>query len=139
MGQTQSPTNEGYAEIAKILSSVTTAMAADGSGVQSVCCLKTACSAGEDQTSASVAKCTESGLTIADADSVKSSTTTVDNDTVELDHVFTAGEAATVKGFGVWNDDDDVLFALCCFASDVAMQASDILTVEMKMQFKKGS
>jgi len=139
MAQTQSPTNEGYAEIAKVVSSVTTAMAAGGSGVESVCCLKTTCTADEDQTSAGVTKCTESGLTLANADSVKSSKTTVDNDTVELDHVFTAGESATVKGFGIWNDDDDVLFALCCFAADVAMQASDTLTVEMKMQFKKGS
>jgi len=133
MVQSQSPTNEGYGELGKLVAGEA------ATEVQSVCCLKTTCTADESQTSAGVTKCTESGLTLVDADSVKSSKTTVDNDTVELDHVFTAGESATVLGFGIWNNDDDVLFALCCFNAGVAMEASDTLTVEMKMQFKKGS
>jgi hypothetical protein len=107
--------------------------------VESVCCLKTACTADETQTSAGVTKATESGLTLVNADSVKSSKTTVDNDTVELDHKFTAGATATILGFGIWNNDDDVLYALCCFNAAVAMESGDTLTVEMKMQFKKGS
>ena len=133
MSQTQSPTNEGYGELGKLVAEEL------ATGVQSVCCLKTTCTADETQTSAGVTKSTESGLTLVDADSVKSSKTTVDNDTVELDHVFTAGESATVKGFGIWNNDDDVLYGICCFAADVPMESSDTLTVEMKMQFKKGS
>jgi hypothetical protein len=32
-----------------------------------------------------------------------------------------------------------VLYGICCFAADVVMASSDTLTVEMKMQFKKGS
>lgn len=133
MAQTQSPTNEGYGELGKL------AAGELASAVKSVCCLKTTCTADESQTSAGVTKCTESGLTLADADSVKSSKTTVDNDTVELGHVFTAGEIAVVKGFGIWNDDDDVLYMVCCFAADVNMESSDNLTVEGKIQFKKGS
>jgi hypothetical protein len=133
MVQTQSPTNEGYGELGKLVSGEA------ATAVKSVCCLKTSCTADETQTSSGVTKCTESGLTLVNADSVKSSKTTVNNDTVELDHVFTAGASATVKGFGIWNDDDDVLYGICCFAADVAMESSDTLTVEMKMQFKKGS
>jgi len=75
------------------------------------------------------------------ADTVVSSQTTVANDTVELDHVFTAGETVTVKGFGIFNNETtpDVLFALCCFAADIPLENTDTLTVEMKMQFKLGS
>ena len=133
MGQTQSPTNEGYGELGKL------AAGELASAFKSVCCLKTSCTADETQTSAGVTKCTESGLTLVNADSVKSSKTTVDNDTVEVDHVFTAGASATVKGFGAWNDDDDVLYGICCFAADIPLESSDTLTVELKNQFKKGS
>ncbi len=133
MAQTQSPTNEGYGELGKLVSGEA------ATEVESVCCIKTSCTADESQTAVGITKCTESGLTLANATSVKSSKTTVDNDTVEVDHVFTAGESATVKGFGIFNNDDDVLYALCCFAADVAMESSDTLTVEMKLQFKKGS
>lgn len=133
MAQTESPTNEGYGELGKLVAGEL------ATEVESVCCIKTICTADESQTAAGITKSTESGLTIANADTVKSSKTTVDNDTVELDHVFTAGATATVKGFGIFNNDDDVLYGICCFASDVAMENTDTLTVEMKMQFKKGA
>lgn len=133
MAQTQSPTNEGYGELGKL------GAGEAATGFKSVCCLKTSCTADESQTSAGVTKCTESGLTLADADTVSSVQTTVADDTVQVDHVFTAGEAATVKGFGVWNDDDDVLYAVCCFAADISVESSDTLTVQMKAQFKKGT
>ena len=133
MAQTQSPTNEGYGELGKL------AAGEAATPVKSVCCIKTTCTADETQTAAGITKSTESGLTLVNADSVKSSQTTVPNDTVELDHVFTFGATASVKGFGIFNDDDDVLFALCCFNADVNGENGDTLTVEMKMQFKKGS
>jgi len=133
MAQTQSPTNEGYGEIGKIVAGEAS------TPVNKVGGLKTACTANEAQTYAGVTWCTESGLTVVAADTVVSSQTTVANDTVELDHVFTAGEVVTVKGFGILNTDGDVLFALCCFAADVPLQVSDTLTTEMKMQFKLGS
>jgi hypothetical protein len=75
------------------------------------------------------------------AATVVTSQTTVPNDTVELDHVFTAGEAATITGFGCCNNEatPDVLFSECCFAAGVVFAAADTLTVEMKMQFKLGA
>jgi hypothetical protein len=75
------------------------------------------------------------------ANSVITSQTTVPNDTVEVDHVFTAGETITVLGFGTFNNltTPDVLFALCCFASAIPLENTDTLTVEMKMQFKLGA
>jgi len=133
MPQTQSPTTQGYGEIGKLIAGET------ATAVTKVVGIKTSCTASEAQNYAGITKCTESGLTEVAADTVVSSQTTVANDTVELDHVFTAGEAVTVKGFGVTNNDGDVLFAICCFAADVPLQTSDTRTVEMKMQFKLGA
>ncbi len=135
MAQTQSPTNEGYAEIAKLVAGEA------ATKVAKVCCIKTSCTANEAQTYAGVTKCTESGVSMVAADTVITSQTTVANDTVELDHVFTAGETVTVKGFGTFNNEatPDVLFALCCFAADIPLENTDTLTVEMKKQFKLGS
>jgi len=135
MAQTQSPTKEGYAEIAKLVAGEA------ANEVEKVCCIKTSCTADEDQTYAGVTKCTESGVAMAAADTVVTSQTTVANDTVEVDHVFTAGESVTVKGFGIFNNiaTPDVLFAICCFAADIPLENTDTLTVEMKMQFKLGS
>ena len=133
MAQTQSPTNEGYGEIGRRMAGEA------ATEVESVVGIKTSCTADETQTYAGITKCTETGLTLANADTVAATDTTVTDDTVQLDHVFTAGEAVTVKGFGVCNNDDDVLFALCCFNGDVVMETNDTLTVQMKMQFKLGS
>jgi len=134
MAQTQSPTTEGYAEIAKLVAG------AAASEVEKVCCLKTGCTADAAQTYAGVTKCTESGVSMAVADTVVVSTTTATDDTVEVDHVFTAGEAVTVKGFGIFNNEatPDVLFALCCFAADIPLENTDTLTVEMKMKIMVG-
>ena len=136
MGQTQSPTVEGYNNLAKLWAAEATVA---NNAVKSVCCLKTSCTADDTQTSAGVTKSTESGVTLVNATTVKTVKGTGDNDTVEVDHVFTAGEAATVKGFGVWSDSDAILYSLCCFAADVALQATDTLTVQMKMHVKVGS
>ena len=133
MAQTQSPTTEGYAEIAKLV-------AGEGATeVESIVCIKTDCTADASQTYAGITKCDESGVALAAADTVVTSTTTATDDTVEVDHVFTAGESVTVKGFGICNNDDDVLFALCCFNADIPLENGDTLTVEMKMQIKVGS
>lgn len=135
MAQTQSPTKEGYAEIAKLVAGEAAAE------VEKVCCLKTACTADEDQTYAGVTKCTESGVSMVAADTVVTSTTTVTDDTVEVDHVFTAGEAVTVKGFGVFNNEatPDVVYMVCCFAADIPLENTDTLTIEGKMQIKLGA
>ena len=133
MVQTESPTNEGYGELGKFVAGEA------ATKVKSVCALKTSCTADETQTSAGVTKCTESGMTLVDAKTVASAKTTVNNDTVQIDHIFTAGAAATVKGHGVWNDDDDVLYTICCYAADVVLATSDTLTIQTKIQFKKGA
>jgi hypothetical protein len=133
MAQTQSPTKEGYGELAKLQAGEA------ATAVKSIVCLKTACTADEDQTAAGITKSTESGLTKVDADSVKSVKVTNDPDAVQVDHVFTAGEAATVKGFAVLNDDDDVVYGICCFAADVPLESGDKVTDQMKIQHKKGS
>ena len=142
MAQTQKPTALGYAEIAKCIASVTTAMAASGSGVQSIVGLTGACTAAEASTFANpggATKLAANGFTLVDADSVVTSTTTVTDDTVELDHVFTWSGDQSVSGIAVENDDDDVVFMECCFAAAIPGETNDTLTVEAKMQFKLGS
>jgi hypothetical protein len=126
---TDAITNEGLGELGKLVSGEL------ATAVKSVVCIKTACTADAAQTAAGITKCTEAGLTLADADSVSSVTTTQTDDTVRLTHEFTAGASATVKGFGVLNDDDDVLYAISCFAADVALLSGDKLSVQMDIQF----
>lgn len=136
---TQKPTNLGYAEIAKRMG---TAGDAVGSCVKSVVGIETSCTASEASSFAAPAgggKIAGNGIQLVDADSVVTSTTTVTDDTVELDHVFTFTGTQTVKGFAIENDHDDVIFAEACFAADVNGLNGDTLTVEMKMQFKLGS
>ena len=142
MAQSQKPTALGYAEIAKCIATVTTAMAAGGSGVESVVGLTGACTAAEASTflnPGGATKLAANGFALVNAATVVTSTTTVTNDTVELDHVFTATGAQSVSGFAIENDDDDVVFAECCFNAAVACETSDTLTVEMKLQFKLGA
>ena len=121
-------------------------MAADGTGVESVCAYSGTCTiAHQSSTFASPANgagaihIVGNGLSLVNADTVAVSTTTVTDDTVELDHVFTASGSETVTGFCISNDDDNLIFAECCFNAGVAMVTSDTLTVEMKMQFKLGA
>ena len=127
MAQTQSMTNEGMGELAKL-------MAREASTeVESMCLLKTACTADDSQTSAGVTKATESGCTIANCDSVSTVKTTFDNDTIQAYHTFTAGASATIKGAGIWNNDDDALIAIVCFNADVALESADTLKVTFKI------
>ena len=133
MAQSQSPTNQGYGETGKRMAGEL------ATGVKSCVCIITSCTANEAQTAAGITKSADTGLDLVDADSVKSSTTTVANDTVELDHKFTAVTGDTVLGFGILNDDDDVLFMICCFAASVVLAASDTLTIEGKQQYKLGA
>ena len=120
MAQTQAIPTEGLVEMGKLL-------AGDAATeIQSMCCLKTTCTANADQTSAGVTKATESGMTLADCDSVASAA-----GVVTAYHTFTAGEAATIKGFGAWNNDDDALMGICCFNADVVMEKDDTLKCTM--------
>ena len=120
------------------------ATAGDGAGscVKSIVGLTGACTASEDSTFANpggATKLAANGFTLADADSVATSKTSVDDDTVEVDHVFTASGTQEVSGFAIENDDDDVVFMECCFNAAVTFETSDTCTCEAKMQFKLGS
>lgn len=130
MAQTQSTTNQGYGETGKLMAGEV------ATPYKSVVLIDTSCTADETQTYAGISKCVATGLGITNATTVESKQTTVANDTVHLNHTFTAGASATIKGFGVCNDDDDVLFALCCFNADVALESGDTLEVDMEVQFK---
>lgn len=136
MAQTQKPTNLGYGEIGRLMAEEA------ATGVESVVGLTGACTAAEASTFANPGGATKlgaNGFTLVNADTVSSSQTTVTDDTVELDHVFTASGSQSVTGFAIENNDDDVVFAECCFDAALAMENGDTLTVEMKMQFKLGS
>lgn len=120
MAQTQAIPTEGLTEMAKLL-------AGDAATeIQSMCCLKTTCTADKDQTSAGVTKATESGMTLVDCDSVAGAA-----GVITAYHTFTAGESATIKGFGAWNNDDDALMGICCFNADVVLEKDDTLKCTM--------
>ena len=127
-----SPTKEGYGELGKL------AAIEPATGFKSIACVS-ACTADEDQTYANCNRFTTLGLGIQDADTVETVTTTVANDTVHINHMFTSSGTATVKGFVVCNDDDDVVLAISCFAADRDMEIGDTLECDMTGQFKKGT
>ena len=133
---TQKPTNLGYGEIGRLV-------AGEGATeVQSVQGLTGACTAAEASTFANpggATKIVANGFDIVDANTVAATDTDVTDDTVQLDHVFTATGAQSVSGFCILNNEDDVVFAEACFAAAVAMLTDDTLTVQMKMQFKLGA
>lgn len=120
MAQTQAIPTQGLTEMAELL-------AGDAATeIQSMCCLKTTCTADKDQTSAGVTKATESGMTLVDCDSVAGAA-----GVITAYHTFTAGEAATIKGFGAWNNDDDALMGICCFNADAVLEKDDTLKCTM--------
>lgn len=128
MAQTQSLCNEGMGELVRVMISE-----AGAAPVKSMCLLKTACTANDSQTSSGVTKCTESGLTLVDADSVTSEKTTFDDDTIQIYKTFTAGASAAVLGAGIWCDDDDKLIGIVCFNAAVNMEKNDTLKVTGKI------
>lgn len=136
MAQTQKPTQLGYGEIGRLVAEEA------ATGMQSIQGLTGACTAAEASTFANpggATKLAANGFDIVDADTVAASTTTVTDDTCELDHVFTASASQSVSGFCVLNNDDDVVLAEVCFNAALAMENNDTLTCELKMQFKLGA
>ena len=136
MAQTQKPTNLGYGEIGRFMAGEAATC------VKSIVGLTGACTAAEASTFANpggATKLAANGFVLVNADTVASVQTTVADDTIQVDHVFTASGDQSVTGFAIENDDDDVVFMECCFAAALAMETSDTLTIEAKMQFKLGS
>jgi len=140
---TQKPTQLGYVEIATLVASVTTAMAAGASGAESVQGLTGACAAAEDSTFANPGAATKivaNGFDVQNATVATSNSGAFGNDTVEVDHIFTCDTAPqSVTGFIVMNDDDDLHFMEACFAAAVPCEINDTITIEAKMQFKLGA
>ena len=120
MAQTQAVPTEGMTEMCALLAG------GAATEIESMVCLKTSCTAEAAATYAGVTKCTESGMTIANCDSVTSTT-----NVVTAYHTFTAGEAATIKGAIACNNDDDCAIGIVCFAADVVLETSDTLKVTM--------
>ena len=139
MAQSEKPTKEGYGEAVRLLCGEETV--ADNCYKKVVCYEGTCTAALETSTFASPAatKSVKSGVSIADADTVASTATTVTDDTVQVDHEFTAGETVTVTGFGVVNGAGDKLYAECCFNAGIALENTDKLTVQMKVLHELGT
>ena len=136
MAQTQKPTILGYGETGKMMAGEA------ATAFKSIVGLTGACTAAEASTFANpggATKLAANGFVLANADTVASANTTVENDTVQVDHVFTASGTQSVSGFAVLNDDDDVVFAECCFNAALAMETSDTLTCQLKNQYKLGA
>lgn len=136
MAQTQKPTKLGYGETGRRMAGE------PATEVQSVVGLTGACTASEDSTflnPGGATKLAANGFALVDADSVIASDTAVTDDTVELDHVFTATGSQSVSGFAIENNDDDVVYAECCFNAALSFETGDTLTVEMKIQYKLGA
>jgi len=136
MAQTQKPTNLGYGEIGRRMAGEA------ATEVESIVGLTGACTAAEASTFANpggATKLAANGFALANADTVAATNTTVSDDTTQLDHVFTCTGDQSVSGFAIENNDDDVVFAECCFAAALGMESPDTLTCQMKMQFKLGS
>jgi len=116
MAQTQAVPTEALTEMGELL-------AGDAATcIESVCLLKTACTADKDATEAGVTKATESGCTLANADSTAAAA-----GVITQYHTFTAGEAATIKGCAAFNDDDDAIMGIVCYAADVSLEKDDTL------------
>jgi len=138
MAQSEKPTTQGYAEVCKLVCGEAASKASK------IVCLENTCTtAAEASTFVDPADdathIADSGLSIVGAHTVASETTDATDDTVQVDHVFTATGTKTVTGFHICNDDGDVTFMECCFNAGVAMESTDTLTIEAKMQFKLGS
>lgn len=137
MGQTEKPTNIGYAETAKLVAG------AGSSALTKIVGLTGACTAAEASTFANPGAATKlaaNGFALIACDSVTTSKGTVDDDTCEADHVFKCKTAPqSVTGFALVNDDEDLHFMECCFDAAIPCEIDDTITCEGKMQFKLGA
>lgn len=134
MAQTQELTNLGMGELGRLWAGEAATCVKSIVGLTGAC---TASAASAFAAPGGATKLAANGFTLVDANTVAASTTSQTDDTVELDHVFTASGNQSVTGFAVENDDDDVVYMECCFNAALAMETNDTLTIEAKMQVKK--
>lgn len=137
MAQTEKPTNIGYAETAKLVAGETATALSKIVGLTGTC---TAAEASAFATPGGATKLNANGFALVDCDTVITSKTTVDNDTVEADHVFKCKTAPqSVTGFAAVNTDADLHYMECCFDAAIPCEIDDTITCEGKMQFKLGA
>lgn len=137
MGQTEKPTNIGYAETAKLVAGEVASKLSKIVGLSGVC---TAAEASVFANPGGATKLDANGFALEACDTVKTSKGTVDNDTVEADHVFKCETAPQkVTGFALVNEDADLHYMECCYAEEIPCEVDDTITCEGKMQFKIGA
>ena len=132
MAQEQVVNNQGVVELVLWLTGGT------ATPIHSISCIKTACSAATASGYANYTQCSEAGLTLSTIATISASSDSFSGDTVHVEHPFTAGATATVKGHFISNDDDDVLYSVCCYAGDIAVESGDTITVTHKIRGKNG-
>lgn len=127
MAQTEKVTDEGITEVGKLWAG------AASTEMETIVALElaTTCAAATGSTYADPADAavhhTDSGLEIADIDTVAATATGVD-----FNHIFTASATKNVCGIHVCNHEapPDVCFIECCFAAVIAMEDTDTLTID---------
>lgn len=132
MAQEQVMNNEGVVEANKLL------MGVAATKIASISLIKTACSAATASGYTSYTQATETGCVNTAVATMTASSDSFTGDTIHIVHPFTAGAAATIKGHMISNDDDDVLYSVCCYAADVALETNDTITVTHKIRGKNG-
>ena len=130
MAQSQTWTDTGIAELILLLREEA------ATGMESIVALEmaTPCTAAVGSTFADPANTavhhTDSGLLIANIDTVAGATVNTAGDTILFDHVFTATGTKNVAGIHVCNNDDNVAFIECCFNAVLAMENTDTITID---------
>lgn len=132
MAQEQVVNNEGIGEVVLWLTG------GSSSTPESISCIKTACSAATASGYSNYTQSAASGLTLATIATISASSDSFSNDTVHVEHPFTAGATETVKGHMIANDDDDALYSVCCYAGDISVESGDTITVTHKIRGKNG-
>lgn len=132
MAQEQVVSNEGIVELVLFLTG------GASSALHSIACVDTACSAATASGYADYDQCAAAGLTLATIATISASSDSFSGDTVHVEHPFTAGASATVKGHMISNDEDTELYSVCCYAGDISVESGDTITVTHKIRGKNG-
>ena len=131
MAQSQEILDTGIAEWVILMSD---ASAPAATAMNKIVCLNDSGTCVAAKTSTFVAPVdphhTDVGLEIAAIATMAQGTTNTTGDTIEFDHVFTATDTRNVTGIHACNNDGDVSFVECCFASVIAMENTDTLTID---------
>jgi len=132
MAQEEVINNEGIVEANLLL------MGSTATKINSISLIKTACSAATASGYSDYTQATETGCVVTAIATITASSDSFSGDTIHIEHPFTAGEAATIKGHLIANTDKDVLYSVCCYAGDISMETNDTLTVTHKIRGKNG-